>query len=88
VRLVLLVLLAASSLVWAQARPGADAKPPAKAEDKAPADPEQAKKKPRRPRVIFKKDGSVGDDASGGGERSGSSSMGGTPGTPSGSFTR
>lgn len=53
-----------------------------KAGKKAPDD----KRKPR-PKVVIKKDGNVGDDAAGG--RGGASSTGGgTPGTPSGSFTR
>ena len=60
-----------------------------KAGDKAKDEKPVADEKPKpRPRVTIKKDGSVGDDAPGGGGRSGSSSMGGTPGTPSGSFTR
>ena len=81
-RLIVAALLAASSLALAQAP--AD-KPPdknAKKDDK-PAD---AKAKPR-PRVILKKEG-AGEDAGGGGAHTGPSSMGGTPSTPSGSFTR
>ena len=60
--------------------PGAD-KPPAKADDK----------KKKRPRITVRQKGgtgsSVGDDASGGGARNAEPSKGGTPGTPSGSFT-
>jgi len=59
---------------------GAD-KPPAKADEKGKA----------RPRVSLKPKGgtgsSVGDDASGGGAATAPSSKGGTPGSPSGSFT-
>jgi pimeloyl-ACP methyl ester carboxylesterase len=62
-------------------------KPEAKKKADKPDDKQGDKPKPR-PRVMLKKDGSVGDDAPGGGGRSGASSMGGTPGTPSGSFTR
>lgn len=46
----------------------------------------EEKAKPRPP-VILKKNGNVGDDAAGG-RGGGASSTGGTPGTPSGSFTR
>jgi hypothetical protein len=98
-RTVLLALLCFSSvtaaaqsrapdpLMLAQAPTGkpADKKAGDKAKDEKPAADEKPKP---RPRVTIKKDGSVGDDAPGGGARSGASSMGGTPGTPSGSFTR
>ncbi len=67
----------------------AHAQPAKKDEAKKPeaAKPAEKKKRPR-PRVGLQKNGTtVGDDASGGGGRSGDSSKGGTPGTPSGSFT-
>jgi hypothetical protein len=80
------VLLAALCFPFVLAQAATDeppAKPPAKTEGKAGAE----KAKPR-PRIGLKKDGSIGDDSAGGGRPSGASSMGGTPGTPSGSFTR
>ena len=67
------------TVLLAQAQPEKKGDKPG---DKRPED----KPKPR-PRVILKKDGNVGDDAAGG-RGGGASSMGGTPGTPSGSFTR
>jgi hypothetical protein len=82
-RIVLWALLAAASVVFAQ---DADTRrPEPKAEKKGDQRPDE-KAKPR-PRVILKKDGNVGDDAAGG-RGGGASSLGGTPGTPSGSFTR
>ena len=52
---------------------------------------EKATKPPARPRIILKPKGgtgsSIGDDAPGGGAPASPSSKGGTPGTPSGSFT-
>ena len=70
----------------AQSPPKEDA---AKAPDGATATP--APKPPARPRVVLKPRGgtgsNVGDDAPGGGATSGQASKGGTPGTPSGSFT-
>jgi len=81
-RLVMLAMLAASFLAAAQD------KPPAKADPKAEKKAEEKKDKPA-PRIMFKRNGgSVGDDAAGGGPRSAEPSRGGTPGTPSGSFTR
>ena len=77
---IVLALLAASSVALAQTQAPTE-KPAAKKDDK-PAE----KAKPR-PRVILKKEG-AGEDAGGGGAHTGASSMGGTPGTPSGSFTR
>ena len=68
--------LGVDTLMLAQAQP----------EKKADKKPPEEKPKPR-PRVILKKDGNPGDDAAGG-RGGGASSMGGTPGTPSGSFTR
>jgi hypothetical protein len=82
-RLVVLALLAAASVAFAQDPD--TRKPEPKAEKKGDQRPDQ-KAKPR-PRVILKKDGNVGDDAAGG-RGAGPSSSGGTPGTPSGSFTR
>ena len=88
-RFIVAALLAVSSLVLAQA-PAAQSTTDrpvdknAKKDDK-PADA-KAKAKPR-PRVILKKEG-AGEDAGGGGAHTGPSSMGGTPSTPSGSFTR
>ena len=63
------------------------------AQDKAPAPVEKktdkAEKPKPPPRVMLKRNGgSVGDDVAGGGARSAEPSRGGTPGTPSGSFTR
>lgn len=82
-RAALLAVLAAGSI-------GAVAqdKPPAPVEKKAEKADKAEKPKPP-PRVIFKRNGgSVGDDVAGGGARSAEPSRGGTPGTPSGSFTR
>lgn len=86
--------LAAAALVIAF---GAQAQAPAptpdtaeKAEKKKAAKPAVTDEK-RRPRVSLKPKGgtgsNVGDDASGGGGTSAQPSKGGTPGTPSGSFT-
>jgi len=83
VRSALLAVLCSGCLIAQAASDEPPAKPPAKAADKAGAE----KPKPR-PRIGIKKNGSVGDDSAGGGRPSGASSMGGTPGTPSGSFTR
>jgi hypothetical protein len=69
---------------------GAQTSEPARkpAAEKAPAKSDEKKAKPR-PRVTLKRNGGgVGDDAAGGGAASGAASKGGTPGTPSGSFTR
>lgn len=67
--------------------PGRRVDEPPKAEKKA--QPEPAKK--RRPRISVKPKGgtgsAIGDDAPGGGPPAAESSKGGTPGTPSGSFT-
>jgi len=71
--------LGVETLMLAQA---STEKPVAKKDDK-PQDKEKAKPQPR---VILKKEG-AGNDAAGG-RGVGESSMGGTPGTPSGSFTR
>jgi hypothetical protein len=72
--------------------PAAHSQPAKKDEAKKPEAAKPAedsqKKKRARPRIGLQRDGtSVGDDASGGGARSADSSKGGTPGTPSGSFT-
>jgi hypothetical protein len=83
VRRALLAVLCVSYALAQAASDEPPAKPPAKAADKAVTE----KPKPR-PRIGLKKNGSVGDDSAGGGRPSGASSMGGTPGTPSGSFTR
>lgn len=84
-RLVLTVILSASACcAWAQNSqpPEIGPKPAAKADEKK-------KKAAPRPRVQLKRNGgNVGDDAAGGGARSAEPSRGGTPGTPSGSFTR
>lgn len=61
-------------------------KPDAKKKSDKQDDKPGEKPKPR-PRVMLKKEGNVGDDAAGG-RGGGASSIGGTPGTPSGSFTR
>ena len=66
---------------------------PAEKKADAAADAQQATPMPPkpRPRVTLKPRGgtgsNIGDDASGGGPTSAPSSKGGTPGTPSGSFT-
>jgi pimeloyl-ACP methyl ester carboxylesterase len=74
--------LGVETLLLAQANPE---KPPAKADAKEGKD-EKAKPGPR---ITLKPRGSpgIGDDASGGGPRTAEPSRGGTPGTPSGSFT-
>jgi pimeloyl-ACP methyl ester carboxylesterase len=69
--------LGVDTLLLAQAQP----------ENKGDKRPEEKPKSKPQPRVILKKDGNVGDDAAGG-RGAGPSSSGGTPGTPSGSFTR
>jgi hypothetical protein len=80
---VMAVLLAASVAATAQDKPADKKAPEKKTEEKA------AEKEKPRPRVMFKRNGgSIGDDAAGGGPRSAEPSRGGTPGTPSGSFTR
>jgi len=84
------VLLAALCVPFVLAQAATDeppAKPPAQGANKA-ADKDGTEKPKPRPRIGLKKNGSVGDDSAGGGRPSGASSMGGTPGTPSGSFTR
>lgn len=82
-RLALVALLAAGSSLTA-----AQEKPAAKAEPKAQKKAEEKKDKPA-PRIMFKRNGgAVGDDAAGGGARTAEPARGGTPGTPSGSFTR
>ena len=67
--------------------PGRRIDEPPKVEKEAP--PEPAKK--QRPRISVKPKGgtgsAIGDDKPGGGPPSAESSKGGTPGTPSGSFT-
>jgi hypothetical protein len=85
-RALLLALYAASAL--AAGEQATKDKPPAKKSEKAAAEKANGEKPKRRLSIGIKKDGAVGDDAAGGGQRSGASSMGGTPGTPSGSFTR
>lgn len=66
---------------------------PAEKKDDGASEPQQANPMPPkpRPRVTLKPRGgtgsNIGDDASGGGPTSAPSSKGGTPGTPSGSFT-
>ena len=63
---------------------------PGKLDDKADKQDSGPPPKPR-PRVTLKPKGgtgsNVGDDASGGGATTAEPSKGGTPGTPSGSFT-
>ena len=81
-RFVVAALLAVSSVALAQTVADKPQDKGAKKDGKA-AD---AKAKPP-PRVILKKEG-AGEDAAGGGAHTGPSSMGGTPSTPSGSFTR
>ena len=82
----LLALLALGSSALAQAPE--DKAGPAKVEKKDEKK-DEAKKPPARPRVQLKRErGSVGDDAAGGGAATAPGSKGGTPGTPSGSFTR
>ena len=83
-RIALLAVLSAFALAAAAQKPELPEiapKPPAKADDK---------KKPA-PRVTVKPKGgtgsNVGDDAAGGGAATAPGSKGGTPGTPSGSFT-
>ena len=85
------LLAAAAFAAQAQTPPLPD---PGKRDDK-PATEETAKPAPLppkpRPRVSLKPKGgtgsSVGDDVPGGGATSAEPSKGGTPGTPSGSFT-
>jgi len=78
------LLFAAAFAVQAQPLP-AEKKDEGKQETAKPAPP------PPKPRVTLKPKGgtgsNVGDDASGGGPTSAPASKGGTPGTPSGSFT-
>jgi esterase FrsA len=72
---------------WVLRRLGVDTVLLAQAQPDKKADKKPEEKPKPRPKVVIKKDGNVGDDAAGG--RGGaSSSGGGTPGTPSGSFTR
>ena len=87
-RVILLALLAVSSLAFGQswgddsvllAQAATEQKAPPKKDPKA----DEKKAKPR-PRVGIQKQGARGGDAPGHG---GASSLGGTPGTPSGSFT-
>jgi hypothetical protein len=73
---------------------GAQAQPlPAEKKDDGANDPQKTNPLPPkpRPRITFKAKGgtgsNVGDDASGGGAPSATPDRGGTPGTPSGSFT-
>jgi hypothetical protein len=87
VRSALLAVLCSGCLIAQAAPDEPPAKPPAKGANEA-ADKADAEKAKPRPRIGLKKDGSIGDDSAGGGRPSGASSMGGTPGTPSGSFTR
>jgi hypothetical protein len=81
------LLLAAAAPAAAQA-PEKDAQ--AEREKSAPPPAQTPPPKPR-PRVTLKPRGgtgsNVGDDVPGGGARSAEPSKGGTPGTPSGSFT-
>jgi hypothetical protein len=83
-RIILIALLAAASLALAQ---GGEPRAPEERKPEKKADKRPDEKAKPRPRVILKKDGNLGDDAAGG-RNGGASSMGGTPGTPSGSFTR
>jgi hypothetical protein len=84
-RLLLLALLAVWSPLHAQAPVPAPTEKPAAKKDAKPQDKDKPKPQPQ-PRVILNKEG-AGNDAAGG-RGVGESSMGGTPGTPSGSFTR
>jgi hypothetical protein len=81
-RFIVAALLAVSTPVLAQS----DTDKPVAKDGKKDDKPADAKAK-ARPRVILKKDG-AGEDAGGGGAHTGPSSRGGTPSTPSGSFTR
>ena len=84
-RVALLAILAA----WTVAGTAQDKAPEKKDPDKKAEKAEKAEKAKPPPRVMFKRNGgSVGDDVAGGGARSAEPSRGGTPGTPSGSFTR
>jgi len=69
---------------------GAVAQAPQKKDGAANAEKkDEEKKPPPRPRVELKREpGGVGDDVPGGGAPTAPGSKGGTPGTPSGSFTR
>jgi hypothetical protein len=83
----LAVILFAALSVGAEAQPLPD---PGRRVDKA--EPPPAQKKPqRKPRVSLKPKGgtgsAVGDNSPGGGAPTAEPSKGGTPGTPSGSFT-
>ena len=81
-RVALLAILAA----WTVAGTAQDKGPEKKDPDKKAEKAEKAKPPPR---VMLKRNGgSVGDDVAGGGARSAEPARGGTPGTPSGSFTR
>ncbi|HYR33402.1 MAG TPA: hypothetical protein VEQ87_03835 [Burkholderiales bacterium] len=84
----LLVVLGCAAGVQAQPLPDLEPKRDDQAADKK--DDQKLPPKPR-PRVSLKPKGgtgsSVGDDVPGGGATSSESSKGGTPGTPSGSFT-
>ena len=86
-KLAALALLAA--LAWrSEAQPLPD---PGRRVDKAEPQQEQKQPRKRRPPVSLKPKGgtgsAVGDDAAGGGAPTAQPSKGGTPGTPSGSFT-
>jgi hypothetical protein len=86
-------LAAASAVLLAALAAQGEAQPlpdPGRRLDKA--EPAQAQKKPKRkPRISVKPKGgtgsALGDDAPGGGAPTAQPSKGGTPGTPSGSFT-
>jgi len=79
--------LAAALAAQSHAQPLPD---PGRRVDKAEPQPEQ-KKPQRKPRISLKPKGgtgsAVGDDSPGGGAPTAQPSQGGTPGTPSGSFT-
>jgi hypothetical protein len=84
------VACALAALGFAAAVPAQPPLPELKGEPAA--EKKEQKQQPKRgPRVSLKPKGgtgsSVGDGAAGGGARSAEASKGGTPGTPSGSFT-
>jgi len=86
----LLVVLGCAASVQAQPLPELDPKKDQAADKKQSTTPNPLPPKPR-PRISLKPKGgtgsNVGDDVPGGGATAAEPSKGGTPGTPSGSFT-